>query len=135
MFKVGDRVSPTIPEYYGLSVLHTYTVSRVIERENVWGDKWVGIQLENGIGKYWYSAKNFVLVEEVEKPKPWLKITPPQPAKRELIPFWLNSEVNVNFTKSGNGSDLINIGANWIDKKMLDELVETLTEISKEMRF
>jgi hypothetical protein len=69
-----------------------------------------------------------------EKPKPWLKVTPPQPEKRELQSFWLNSETHIIFKKAANGEDIIEIGTMGIHKKMLDELIETLVEISKEMK-
>lgn len=92
-----------------------------------------GLRIKEFPGTGAHDPTNFILVKEAP-PKPWLRVTPPQPEKRELVEFWPNSETHVNFRKAANGRDLISICMGAIHKETLDELIETLKEISREMK-
>lgn len=121
-FKTGDRVKRVTENFLNAKVGQVYTV----EQTN--GSHSLTLKEIQGI----YDENCFVLVGK--EPKPWLKVTPPQPEKRELVNFWPNSECKIIFSKACDDTDLAKVFCNELHAKDIRELGEALIEISKEMK-
>jgi hypothetical protein len=128
-FKEGDKVRRISNGGFYTPVGHEDIVTHV--------DGSGDIKLKGLPDNSYWMKQFFELVVE-EKPKPWLKITPPQEAKRELVSCILVGEYKLTVCDCSDrdGFDSVRIaeGPYGINKNQLHQLGETLIEISKEMK-
>lgn len=124
-FKVGDRVRR---KNEGLSSRELSDGDYVVESINHNGT--IRIQ---GHAKVWDEIYFTSITEE--PPKPWLKVTPPVPEKRQLVTCGLFGGLTIEFLEEDSAARFyLTSSSAAMNKSELRELGQTLIEISKEMK-
>lgn len=134
-FKVGDKVRcRSVCDGARVTVGREYVIKKLRQHhKRIWSGL---IGVTNDVGSYTEMfAERF---EPVAPERPWLKVTPSQPEKRELQSAYLIGQYKLTVCdcsdRDGYDSVRISEGPYGINKEQLRELGKTLIEISKEMK-